>query len=411
MSNLLINDRPLLIPTRLATIIGLNESIVLQQIHYWLINPSSHLIDGRQWCYNTHDGWTKQFPFWNKRTVRRIVKSLVSKKLILIANHNKSKYDRTNWYSIDYEALDALSISPCGQIVHIDSDSLDTPIPETTTKINNACMQSININNARATIRCDEPAMPASKTCNARVSYPKCKVYDEGDGATATTAAMPAAEKLLGDLHAAGFSSAIQKSDAAEQWEPKQSSMSSLRDKWAGWGVDARTMDSWISTKTESYLRDITLDAEKRATSNPGGFLRRLIADGHTPVAPKPLSPRYEPKIDAVGPLYSRSENKAWWKSHSSEQKHELIQKATYSFPYLEDHMRIAQVGYLDEGFLESYVFKLFMEVLGRNEPKMPSTLSPEERAEKSKEVKSALSKMNNIIKMGAAESSRGRKM
>ena len=35
MSKLLLNEQPLLIMPTLASKIGLNESIVLQQIHYW----------------------------------------------------------------------------------------------------------------------------------------------------------------------------------------------------------------------------------------------------------------------------------------------------------------------------------------------------------------------------------------
>ena len=36
MSNLLIDDYPILVLPKLANEIGLNEAIVLQQMHYWL---------------------------------------------------------------------------------------------------------------------------------------------------------------------------------------------------------------------------------------------------------------------------------------------------------------------------------------------------------------------------------------
>jgi hypothetical protein len=35
MSKLLLDEQPLLIMPKLATKIGLNESIIVQQIHYW----------------------------------------------------------------------------------------------------------------------------------------------------------------------------------------------------------------------------------------------------------------------------------------------------------------------------------------------------------------------------------------
>ena len=44
MSNLLIHEEPLLVLPGLASRIGLNEAIFLQQIHYWL-NRSEHFYD------------------------------------------------------------------------------------------------------------------------------------------------------------------------------------------------------------------------------------------------------------------------------------------------------------------------------------------------------------------------------
>src|SRR5690625_30118 len=104
MSKLIINERPLLIPPTLAAKIGLNEAIVLQQIHFWL-TVSEKEIDGRKWVYNTYDDWTKQFPFWSKSTIIRIINRLESEGYVESANHNKMTIDRTKWYSINYELL------------------------------------------------------------------------------------------------------------------------------------------------------------------------------------------------------------------------------------------------------------------------------------------------------------------
>ncbi|HDE3362621.1 TPA: DnaD domain protein, partial [Staphylococcus aureus] len=41
MNKLLIDDYPIQVLPKLAELIGLNEAIVLQQIHYWL-NNSKH---------------------------------------------------------------------------------------------------------------------------------------------------------------------------------------------------------------------------------------------------------------------------------------------------------------------------------------------------------------------------------
>lgn len=107
MSNLLLNEVPLMCQPSLATKIGLNEAIFIQQLHYWL-NRSTNYIKNRIWVYNTIDDWHKQFPFWSVTTIRRIITSLEKKKLIITANYNKINIDRTKWYTINYSALDEL---------------------------------------------------------------------------------------------------------------------------------------------------------------------------------------------------------------------------------------------------------------------------------------------------------------
>ncbi|MGG1442127.1 DnaD domain protein [Brevibacillus laterosporus] len=105
MSNkLLLDERPLVIQPSLATKIGLNEALFVQQLHYWL-QKSSHHYDGRTWVYNTYDDWQEQFPFWGRSTIIRVVNKLSKQGIILIGNYNKHKMDKTNWYSIDYENL------------------------------------------------------------------------------------------------------------------------------------------------------------------------------------------------------------------------------------------------------------------------------------------------------------------
>ena len=104
MSRLLIQESPVMIIPSLAVKIGLNEAVVLQQIHYWL-GISKHKIEGRTWVYNTYEEWRKQLPFWSVSTIKRTIHSLEMKGLLLSANFNEMKMDKTKWYSIDYDKL------------------------------------------------------------------------------------------------------------------------------------------------------------------------------------------------------------------------------------------------------------------------------------------------------------------
>lgn len=114
MSKLLIDDYPIQVLPKLAEKVGLNEAIILQQIHYWL-NSSKHNYDGKRWIYNSYPNWAKQFPFWSERTIKRAFGSLEKQDLLYVGNYNRAGFDRTKWYSINYENLNNLVARPSGQ--------------------------------------------------------------------------------------------------------------------------------------------------------------------------------------------------------------------------------------------------------------------------------------------------------
>jgi len=117
-SKLLFDEQPIVVSRELAKRIGLNEAIVLQQIHYWLeVNRKTHknFIDGRYWTYNSMRNWHENdFSFWSFNTVQRTFSSLEKKGFLVTGNYNKQSFDHTKWYSIDYETLEPLkkSIAP-----------------------------------------------------------------------------------------------------------------------------------------------------------------------------------------------------------------------------------------------------------------------------------------------------------
>ncbi|RFB18203.1 DnaD domain protein [Bacillus sp. HNG] len=175
--NILLNERPLIIVPSLAVTLGINESIILQQVHYWL-QRSKHIRLNQKWVYFTYDQLVEQIPFISKSTIRRTIARLESNGYLSSQNFNKLKLDKTKWYTINYENLseihneanaDDLTIladelppsmhpehemcsewtddmpevsSPpvqveqtSGSTWHVEEFSLNTPIPEITTKI------------------------------------------------------------------------------------------------------------------------------------------------------------------------------------------------------------------------------------------------------------------------------------
>ena len=109
MSKLLIDDYPIQVLPKLAKEIGLNEAIVLQQIHYWL-NKRAHLKDGKYWTYGSMVTWQRdQFFFWSVNTVKRTFASLEKQNLLIVGNYNRAGFDKTKWYSVNYETLEQVS--------------------------------------------------------------------------------------------------------------------------------------------------------------------------------------------------------------------------------------------------------------------------------------------------------------
>lgn len=131
MGNLLLDSYPLVILPELACAIGLNEAIVLQQVHYWIEHnkrEKKNLRDGHYWTYNSYREWGGQFPWWSDSTVKRIFSTLEAKGFLVSGNYNRSKMDRTKWYRVNYDALSTL---PLGQIEPMENVNLNQPIPET----------------------------------------------------------------------------------------------------------------------------------------------------------------------------------------------------------------------------------------------------------------------------------------
>ncbi|MEJ7260272.1 DnaD domain protein, partial [Staphylococcus epidermidis] len=56
-----------------------------------------------------------QFTFWSERTIKRTFGSLEKQNLLHVGNYNKAGFDRTKWYSVNYETLNKLVERPSGQ--------------------------------------------------------------------------------------------------------------------------------------------------------------------------------------------------------------------------------------------------------------------------------------------------------
>ncbi len=117
----------------LAVAIGLNESIMLLQIDFW-IGQTDNFIDGKYWTYQSvRDMHTKAFPYWSIATINRTVASLQSQGLLHTANYNKRKGDKTRWFALNLEGLKRLGEKvPSISVIH-GAFQNETPITQNET--------------------------------------------------------------------------------------------------------------------------------------------------------------------------------------------------------------------------------------------------------------------------------------
>lgn len=138
MSNCL-EQNSIPIPVQMAATIGIAESILLQQIHYWLGKDCGRIVNGVRWIYNTYLEWQAQIPCLTLSTIRRAIARLEGQKLIKSERFDEKRWNQTKFYTIDYERLKALQLSICSneaaqedQNEHVNLSEMSSSYTETT---------------------------------------------------------------------------------------------------------------------------------------------------------------------------------------------------------------------------------------------------------------------------------------
>lgn len=108
--SLLIQASPLQVIPTLAVQVGLNEAIILQQLHFRSL-ISKQIRDGHKWVSKTYEAWqVDEFPFWSVDTIKRAIRRLEEKGYIIsTSSYNRMKMDKTKSYRINYEKLHVLT--------------------------------------------------------------------------------------------------------------------------------------------------------------------------------------------------------------------------------------------------------------------------------------------------------------
>lgn len=123
--------------SNVAVVVGVDGAVMLQNINYWIAKNKAnnkHFYDESYWTYNSISAFEQLFPFWSKKQLSRILKSLIDNGYLADGNYNKQNYDRTKWYTITQKGY---SILPNGEMDFAKKDNGNAqkvqPIPNINT--------------------------------------------------------------------------------------------------------------------------------------------------------------------------------------------------------------------------------------------------------------------------------------
>jgi hypothetical protein len=104
-TKLLIQEPPLLVLPTLARHFGVNEAMVLQQVHFLAQRANAYHRAGYGWVFNSYTGWLPHFPFLSLATLKRTFRRLERLGVLVSARFKKEAWNQLKFYRLDYERL------------------------------------------------------------------------------------------------------------------------------------------------------------------------------------------------------------------------------------------------------------------------------------------------------------------
>jgi len=93
----------------LAIDYGLFISSFLDNIYKWMMYNLKHnqgIEEGKVWTFESLELMQSYMPWFSVDQLRRLKAKCIDEGLIIIANHNKRKYDQTLWYTLTSQAIE-----------------------------------------------------------------------------------------------------------------------------------------------------------------------------------------------------------------------------------------------------------------------------------------------------------------
>src|SRR4051812_33485996 len=161
-------NKVLLFDIEVAQAIGEKEALLLYQLRYWMgVNEANgqNLVDGRYWTFDSYPKWQERdFPHWSIDTVKRTFRKLEKMNLLISSQSlNKRGYDRTKWYTINFEAFEELMDNFRREKSEIEEAGKEISLPSVQTAL------TIDAN-------CILPSGQTAPTIDANCTYPSVQI-------------------------------------------------------------------------------------------------------------------------------------------------------------------------------------------------------------------------------------------
>ena len=126
---------------------GIECAVIFQNIGFWVQHNRENGLndyDGSFWTYNSAKAFEHSFPYMSYQKIGRALTKLEEVGLIKSGNYNKSKFDRTKWYTLTEDGYRVFrnENSHLSNLINGDITG-DKPIPD----INTDSKPNINNNN------------------------------------------------------------------------------------------------------------------------------------------------------------------------------------------------------------------------------------------------------------------------
>lgn len=113
----LMQESPINVYPTLAIEFGINEAILLQQLHFLLsitkkAQNKYNYVNDEWWVYNSYSEWKDYFPWLSESTIKRLFIKLEKAGVVKSMQSVKNPSDRRKWYTIKYDTLRAKMSPP-----------------------------------------------------------------------------------------------------------------------------------------------------------------------------------------------------------------------------------------------------------------------------------------------------------